>query len=281
MGVAIQLLIDIMESTVDNLIDLTNLNPSASLAELKTLADTVLDKDLHSACIRPSKVKELMNLNQHYRLSAVIGFLENKYEITDANNLEKIKSSIGNFSLEAKKVEAANALGDGAIELDPVMKISDLDNLQKELQGLIETLYKFSLERPEEKFWMKPIFSCEILNDEEIERTAKIFSDVVARFYESNPDVVARIKFAYKNSTGYIGSKEESGVVLKTSSPNLISLIAKLLNKYDPKRNISIKAAGGIRDTETALLIQDSADGRLTHIGTSKLFTEPESKNTY
>ena len=270
-----------MKTQIENLIDLTNLNPSASLAELKALADTVLDKDLHSACIRPSKVKELMDLYQRYRFSAVVGFPETKYEIADASDLAKVKASIGNFSLEAKKIEATQALEDGAIELDPVMKISDLDNLGNELEGLIKVLNKFSLENPTKNFWMKPIFSCEILNDDETERTVKIFSDVVSRFYESNADAQCRIKFAYKNSTGYISAKAGSGVVLKTSSPELVSSIAGLLKRYDPDRNISIKAAGGIRDTETALSIQDSADSRLSHIGTSALFIEAASESAY
>lgn len=266
---------------MNNLIDLTNLNPSATIAELKTLADKVLDQGLHSACIRPSKVRELMDLHRPYKLSAVIGFPESKFEISNTNDFASTKASIGDFNMQSKQVEASRALEDGAMELDPVMKISDLDNLQSELQGLIETLYKFALERHQEKFWMKPIFSCEILNDDETERTVKIFSDVVSRFYENNPDAKDRIRFAYKNSTGYISSKAGSGIALKTSSAELISSIARLLNRYDPDRNISIKAAGGIRDTETALAIQKAADGRLSHIGTSALFTEVSNKSAY
>ncbi len=270
-----------METKIASIIDLTNLNPSATLIELKALADKALDQGLHSACIRPSKVRELMNLHKPYRLSAVVGFPENKHEIADVNDLANVKASIGNFSTQSKQNEAAKALEDGAMELDPVMRIRDLDNLQSELQGLIEILYKFALERHQEKFWMKPIFSCEILSGEEIERTVKIFSDVVSRFYENNSDAKDRIRFAYKNSTGYISTKVGSGVTLKTTSPELVSLIAGLLNKYDPNRNISIKAAGGIRDIETASAIKKAADGRLSHIGTSALFTEVSNKSAY
>lgn len=262
-----------METKIESLIDLTNLNTQASFEDLKTLADKVLDQCLHSACIRPSKVRELISSNKSYRLSAVVGFPENKYEIANAEDLAKVKASIGNFSLQNKQLEAAQALEDGAMELDPVMKIGDLDNLEKELKGLVEILNKLSLENPSKKFWMKPIFSCEILSDEEIEKTVKIFSDVVAQFYENNSDAKTRIKFAYKNSTGYISSKAGSGVILKTSSPQLISSIAKLLNRYDPLKNIFIKAAGGIRDTETALEIQKAADARLSHIGTSVILS--------
>lgn len=272
---------DTMIAELRRLIDLTKLDISTTPEEAQDLADRVVDQNLHSACIRPSHVKKLMDLHKPYRLSAVLGFPKVKFEISSDEYLKQAKDMIGRGP---KIIEAAKALEDGALELDPVMNIGNLTALQKELQQLVQKLFEFAQSRPNERFWMKPIFSCELLNDEEIETTVKIFADVVNRFYEQNPDAKSQIKFAYKNSTGYVVSqKNKEGVdyQLRTTSPKLISMIAGLLDKYDPDRNIYIKAAGGIRDVDTALAIRQAANGRLSHIGTSKNFTETTVTDSY
>ena len=114
---------------------------------------------------------------------------------------------------------------------------------------------------------LKPIFSCELLTETELELSISIFAEEVLNFYEQFPETIGRIRCSYKNSTGFI--KSHDGSAIKLATPELISRIATELNKHDPDHIIGIKAAGGVRDLSSAEAVAKAAAGRLTHIGTS------------
>ncbi len=243
--------------TINSLIDHTNLQPDASEAELIQLSKEAQEFQFNSICIRSNWIKKLSPL---YRCSATIDFPEQVY-FCDENNLAELIKSIGNSSLDNKLAEAHKALEDGALELDPVINLKHIKNhdylkLRKELTAYTELMKSYNKE-----LWLKPIFSCELLEDYDIEFTVDIFAQLVSEQQGS------RIKFAYKNSTGFI--KANDNYELRTTSPELIQFIAEQLNEYDSSKIIKIKAAGGIKTAAQAEAIIQAAQGRLSHIGTS------------
>lgn len=253
---------------INQYIDFTNLDINASEKEIKKLSEIASLEGFHSVCIRAKYLEFFNRLNLNCKVSIVIGFPEQKFQIETEEELKQAKFLIGNIDLNTKIQETIYALEHNANELDPVIKISILEEAKLEIESICQVLYDFALQNPDKIFWLKPIFSCEILTETELEESIKIFSKIVNDFYSQNPNTKNQIKFAYKNSTGYISS---SKLKLKTSSPELISKISKYLGKYDPNKNIYIKAAGGIRDLETAEAIISAAEDRLSHIGSSRL----------
>ncbi len=244
--------------TLNKFIDHTNLQPDASEVELEELAKEAQEYKFNSICIRSQWIKKFSAL---YRCSATIDFPEKVYTCNETN-LKEVINSIGNSSIETKIQEMKQAVNDGALELDPVINLKNIKNhdykaLRAELSAYIELLNSFNKE-----LWLKPIFSCELLDDNNIEFSADIFAQLVYDLNRNN-----RIKFAYKNSTGFI--KAESEIQLRNTSPELIEFIANQLNEYDPQKIIKIKAAGGIKTQAQALAIIEAAQGRLSHIGTS------------
>ena len=153
------------------------------------------------------------------------------------------------------------------------------DKLRKELQIYLFLLREFTSQASETNsslraedeaihyYSLKPIFSCELLTETELELSISIFAEEILNFYEQFPETIGRIRCSYKNSTGFI--KSHDGSAIKLATPELISRIATELNKHDPDRIIGIKAAGGVRDLSSAEAVAKAAAGRLTHIGTS------------
>ena len=250
--------ISIFMKFTNKLVDYTNLKPDASHQDLTELAQKAKKQGFNSICIRSDRIKEFA---ETYRCSATINFPTKIYYCNSDEDKKSIIKEIGNHSLEEKLAEAKQALNDGAAELDPVINLAnvskhDFKKLRAELNGYIELMQSY-----DKPLWLKPIFSCELLEDYSIEFSIDILAQVVAGAQ------LNKIKVAYKNSTGFI--KTENDYPLKTTSQELISLITENLNEYDQDARINIKAAGGIKDIETAETIIEAAAGRLSHIGTS------------
>lgn len=222
---------------INQYIDHTNLKPDASEADLLKLVDEAREYQFNSICIRSKWIAKFSKL---YRCSATIAFPEDF--ITE--NPRQIIGKMNNKFQEAYKV-----ITDGALELDPVIDIEG--DIKDELEEYAQIVSKSNKE-----ITIKPIFSCEILSEEEIKNCCRIISEVACKYTE--------LKFCFKNSTGFIKMPE-----LKTTSPELIKLIATTLDRFDPESRVSIKAAGGVRSYEQALAVIEAANGRLTHIGTS------------
>lgn len=240
------------------LVDFTNLKPDASKEDLDQLAAQAKANDYNSICIRSDRVEEYA---PQYRCSATIDFPQETLWVNSDQDKEEVINKIGASPLETKLAEAKAALEAGASELDPVINLAsvtkhDYKALRAELQAYVALMQSYKKE-----LWLKPIFSCELLDEHSIEFSVDIFSQVV------QTSDLSKIKFAYKNSTGFI--KTETDYPLRTTSVELISFISNQLDEYDPDAHIHIKAAGGIKNQEQANEIFKAAGGRLSHIGTS------------
>ena len=192
----------IVKNNVNKLIDHTNLKPNATEAEIQQLVNEAKEFGFNSICIRPQFLEQFAN---EYKCSAVIDFPKEVFTViaSDSEAISLVKQIIGNSSLEEKISEAREALNKGALELDPVIGIGKLFEIETELRAYIELMHE-----ADKELWLKPIFSCEILSYEEINQTIESFSREVSRHLVLNPD--SKLKFAYKNSTGFIRHCEGS-----------------------------------------------------------------------
>ena len=268
--------------TINHLIDHTNLDLTASKDSLLVLAKEALAYRFNSICIRPQFVRDLAPI---YRCSAVISFPLEKISYNAAT--DKLDDFISRFfldlPLEVVLEEVETALRDGALELDPVMNPK---YLMQELPITVNPVYQcltaiidriFDLESlflnkydslEAVNICLKPIFSCELLNDDQLKYSVEIIARV-AQYYKLKRDKLnssLKINISYKNSTGFI---ELEGLKAQ-ANPELIRKIKNLLDLYDKEPYVQIKAAGGIRSYEDAINIINITNERLSHIGTSK-----------
>ncbi len=291
-------------SSLVTLVDQSLLKPETKREDIAAAIEEANRLQYNSICVRPNFVEEFA---KQYRLSAVIGFPQDFIScsvlngvINDEHDLKAARDIISAPAMATKVVEARNALEAGALELDPVININDLfsredfnivypvfsndnaaekfakaivpetrlsfpgDKLRKEIQIYLFLLREFCATNT---YNLKPIFSCELLTEIELNLSIAIFAEEVLNFYEQFPETIGRIRCSYKNSTGFIKSHDGSAIDLAT--PTLVAHIAKELDKYDPDHLIGIKAAGGVRDLITAETVHKAAAGRLSHIGTS------------
>ncbi len=280
---------------LNSLIDHTLLKEEAQLDEIIKVTKEAKEYGFHSVCVRPEWVKEVAS---QYRCSAVIAFPDDFIQCNSERDLVKAMEIIGEEDFDIKMLEFRKAIEAGALELDPVMPVAKLeiediqeqDKLKEELDEYFRIAREYEIKdsekllaknkaiNPDDDFtlFIKPIFSCECLNDEELELSVSIFAEAVLEFKTENPE--SKIRFAYKNSTGFIKGlddiKQEAGdkdahPQACQATPELISKIATHLNFFDPEKSISIKAAGGIKDKASAEKIIEAAGGRLSHLGTS------------
>jgi deoxyribose-phosphate aldolase len=268
--------------TINHLIDHTKLDINASPDSLLILAKEAVAYRFNSICIRPAFIKDLAPV---YRCSAVISFPENK--ISYDPEKDKLDELIEKFFLKTERAalleECEIALRDGALELDPVMNPKYLLNevpitvnpIYEDLTSIIdkifdlESLFTNKYENLEDlHICLKPIFSCELLNDEQLKYSVEILARV-AHYYKQKKEKLnssLKINISYKNSTGFI---EVKGLEAQ-ANPELIRKIKNLLDLYDKEPFVQIKAAGGIRSYEDAIKIINITNERLSHLGTSK-----------
>jgi deoxyribose-phosphate aldolase len=268
--------------TINHLIDHTKLDINTSLDSLLILAKEAVAYRFNSICIRPTYIKDLAPV---YRCSAVISFPENKISYDpEKDNLEEF---IEIFFLKVERAalldECEIALRDGALELDPVINPKYLFNevpisvnpIYEDLTSIIdkifdlESLFINKYENLENlDICLKPIFSCELLNAEQLKYSVEILARV-AHYYKQKKEKLnssLKINISYKNSTGFI---EVKGLEAQ-ANPELIRKIKNLLDLYDKEPFVQIKAAGGIRSYEDAIKIINITHERLSHLGTSK-----------
>ncbi|NQY79723.1 MAG: hypothetical protein HRT47_05360 [Candidatus Caenarcaniphilales bacterium] len=273
--------------TFNHLIDHTNLKPEAKLEDLIVLAKEAEAYRFNSVCIRPEFIKQISPL---YKCSAVINFPKEKAifespkgtaEEQEKNLLEFCDHFFVKHKLDEMLSEVEQSLLDGALELDPVINVKHLVNekpiksnhIYEELTAIIDECLNLERElstlHQSEKVnvFLKPIFSCELLNDAQLKYSIEILA-AVSQYYKNKPEYEnsnIRIDIAYKNSTGFI----ETGKDEAAANAELIQKIKNLLDLYDKKSTIQIKAAGGIQSYEDALKLINLGKERLSHLGTS------------
>ena len=197
-------------------IDHTNLKPTATQEDIKKLCEEAKKYGFYSVCVNPFWVKyakEQLN-NSNVKIACVIGF------------------PLGANSTEIKKMEAIEAVKNGAEELDMVinqglLKMEKYNEVLADINAVCEA-----------GVLVKVIIETSNLSEEEIAKMCEIVN-------KSNAEFI-------KTSTGFIGdgAKEEH-----------IKLMRKLMLP-----NKQVKASGGIRDYQSFIKMINSGADR---IGTS------------
>lgn len=160
-------------------------------------------------------------------------FCKDRLKNTDVHVGAAVSFPLGQSGLETKKFETQYAIDQGADEIDYVIHIGkarehDWDYLRKEMKEITAICRNNGV-------ICKVIFENCYLTQEEIEQLARIAKEV-------KPDFI-------KTSTGFgpSGAKVED-----------IQLMKKTVGD-----EVQVKAAGGIRDLETALQMIDAGASRL------------------
>ncbi len=264
------------EQEINKLIDHTNLDLQASEKDIEKLVQEAQQHKFNSVCIRS---KWAADFAKKYRCSVTIDFPKEPIFIGKAHDIRPATAKISKKPLSEKEKESRQALENGALELDPVISLKNLEaELMWELRSYVKVLEEHAINDPDQTYWLKPIFSCELLNPTRLDFCIKTYSNIVNKFLENG--TCQNIKFAFKNSTGFVKLKDGADESLKTffTSPELIEIITTYLDKHDPEKHIKIKAAGGIKKLTTIERIAKASNERLSHIGTSsglEIMAEP------
>jgi deoxyribose-phosphate aldolase len=217
--------LDYTYSDIAKMIDHSLLNPALTAADLDAGCALAAKYDTASVCILPyyaARCSELLR-GTTVRTSTTIGFPH------------------GGHRSSVKMFEAAQALRDGATELDAVINISkaksgDWDYVGREVRELTELVHANGAK-------IKIIFENFYLSDEEKIVLCRICGDIGVDWV--------------KTSTGYAGG----GATME----DLV-----LMRKHSPA-HVQVKAAGGVRDLNTLLRVRSLG---VTRVGSTRTATQ-------
>ena len=199
--------------------DHTLLRVDCSADEIKTLCDQAIKHECASVCIPPCHVAGAKRyVGDKLKICTVIGFPN------------------GYMTTAAKAFEAADAVKNGADEIDMVINLSMVkDGCWNDVLADIKAVRQACVGKV-----LKVIIECCLLTEEEKIRMCSIVAEGVADFI--------------KTSTGFSkGGATRSDV--------------ELLRKYSPE-HVQVKAAGGISSIEDA---EDFIALGATRLGTSRI----------
>jgi deoxyribose-phosphate aldolase len=217
--------LDYTYSDIAKMIDHSLLNPALTAADLDAGCVLAAKYDTASVCILPyyaARCSELLR-GTTVRTSTTIGFPH------------------GGHRSSVKMFEVAQALRDGATELDAVINISkaksgDWDYVGREVRELTELVHANGAK-------IKIIFENFYLSDEEKIILCRICGDIGVDWV--------------KTSTGYAGG----GATME----DLV-----LMRKHSPA-HVQVKAAGGVRDLDTLLRVRSLG---VTRVGSTRTATQ-------
>ena len=200
-------------------VDHTLLSQTATWEEIKQICDDGIKYGCASVCIPPCHVPGAKRyVGDRMKICTVIGFPN------------------GYMSSAAKAFEAADAVANGADEIDMVINLSMVkDGCWEDVAEDIKAVRRSCLGKV-----LKVIIECCLLTDEEKMRLCSIVSECGADFI--------------KTSTGF-------------SKGGATRHDVELLRKYSPER-LQVKAAGGIASLEDA---EDFIALGATRLGTSRI----------
>lgn len=204
---------------INEYIDHTILKPDATTADVCRLCKEALEYGFASVCVNPCHAA-LVNselAGSAVKTCVVIGF------------------PLGATTTDVKVFEAAQAVADGAREVDMVinigaLKAGDLDLVRTDIKSVADAAHPAAL--------LKVILECCLLDDFEIKTACELCVAAGADFV--------------KTSTGFAGGGAE------------LSDIRLMRQTVGP--DLGVKASGGIRDRESALAMIEAGANR---IGTS------------
>ena len=200
---------------LSRLIDHTNLSPTIRDSELKQLCEEA--KEYHFKMVAVNQVQS--------QRSAY--YLEN----TDINVGAAIAFPLGQTTIESKVFETADAIKNGATEIDYVINLTEVKN--KNFDYIKEEMEKIVKVCRDNKVVSKVIFENAYLEKEEIIKLSEISKEV-------KPDFI-------KTSTGM--------------APTGATIEDVRLMKSIVGDTVKVKAAGGIRDVDTFIeMVQNGAE---------------------
>jgi deoxyribose-phosphate aldolase len=206
---------ELIDKDIARMIDHTLLKPDATPDEIKKLCDEAKTYSFASVCINPCYVEMCRDLlkGTTVKVCTVIGF------------------PLGSTTTEIKRMEAEQALQNGAQEVDMVINVGMLK--QENYSYVFYDINQVVLAAKKHNALCKVIIETALLSDEE-----KIKACLISK--EAKADFV-------KTSTGFSKGGATAGDVA--------------LMKYVVGSTIGVKASGGIRTTEDAkLMIESGAD---------------------
>ena len=205
-------------------VDHTNLDVCAGWDQIRKLCDEAIRYHTASVCIAPSFVKQAADyVDGNIKICTVVGFPN------------------GYASTSVKCFEAAQAVADGADEIDMVINVAALKD------GEEETVYQdiLAVRRACEKQTLKVIIETCLLTDDEKRTACRLAEKAGADFV--------------KTSTGFsAGGATTEDVALMRSEVGT---------------RLGVKASGGIRDKETAQRMIDAGASRLGTSATIAIYS--------
>lgn len=197
-------------------IDHTILKPDAAVSEVEKICNEALEYNFASVCVNPCHARYVHEKlkNSSVKTCVVIGF------------------PLGAGKANVKAFEAAEAIDDGADEIDMVINIGAL--LDKNYE-LVENDIKAVVNASHPKAIVKVIIECCLLDDGQKVMACRLAKSAGADFV--------------KTSTGFSkgGAKKEDVRLMKITVRDAMK----------------IKAAGGIRDLKTAMEMIDAGADRI------------------
>ncbi len=204
-----------VEYEIARMIDHTLLKPEATVDDIKKLCEEAKQFHFASVCVNPSFVK----------------FCANELKNTDVKVCTVIGFPLGATTTETKRFEAAQAIENGAQELDMVINIGMLKSGNYDY--VFNDIQQVVLEAKPNRIIVKVIIETCLLTDEEKIKACLISKDAGADFV--------------KTSTGFSKGGATAGDVA--------------LMRYVVGGSMGVKASGGIRSREDAeLMIASGAD---------------------
>ncbi|MGC5327709.1 deoxyribose-phosphate aldolase [Brevibacillus sp. SYSU BS000544] len=206
-----------MTTDLARMIDHTLLKANATEAEIVKLAEEAKTHRFASVCVNPTWVKTaaaILKDTPEVKVCTVIGF------------------PLGATTKEVKAFETANAIENGATEIDMVINVGALKDKQYDL---VEADIRDVVDAAKGKALTKVIIETALLTKEEIEKACQLSVQAGADFV--------------KTSTGF----STGGATVED-----VALMRKTVGQ-----NVGVKASGGVRSLEDALAMIEAGANRI------------------
>ena len=225
------------------MIDHSILHPTFTDNDLKEGCEIAKQYEVASVCVKPYMVKDAVEFlkGTEVKIGCVIGFPH------------------GNSTTNVKVFETVEACKDGAEEIDMVINIGkalqgDLDYVEEEVKAIADACHKNGA-------ILKVIFETDFITDDEMKiALCKACSRAGADYV--------------KTSSGYGFVKQPNGDY-NYKGATVADLI---LMKDNVSEGVKVKAAGGVRDLDQLLEVQDTGATRCGASATKTLLEEAKRR---
>lgn len=221
------------------MIDHSILHPTLTDDDLRRECEVAKNYNVASVCVKPYAVQQAVKLleGSDVLIGCVIGF------------------PAGNSSIKTKQFETEQACKDGAVEIDMVINIGkalqgDWEYITDEIQTIADACHQNDA-------IVKVIFETDFVTKEsDIVKLCQICTEV-------NADYV-------KTSSGFGFVKQDNGDYNYTGAT---ITILELMNK-NVGPNVKVKAAGGVRNLDQLIAVQEAGGTRCGATATSTMLDD-------